>query len=242
MVASPTRGPSCYLLESGETKGLLDIGHTSIKKLVDQGIDLNSIDFVSISHFHTDHSADLVPLIHSRFVQSLLKQEDYKKLTIIGSKEIESVLNKLFSVFWREMEVGGEVYPLEIISKNKFEAFNLAFETFPVIHKELYECQAIKISDGQKTLAFTGDIGGDTPMDELTENLKDVDVLLIEAGYPNPSPNHFYVEKTIELKKKANIKRVYLVHIRDIWIPDYKKQLEGSKGISLAYDGLEIEI
>ena len=242
MVPSKTRGPSCYLLETKGVKGLLDVGHTSVQKLAENGVDLNSIDFVSVSHFHTDHAADLVPLIHSRFVADILAKRAFTPITIIGPKEIKSVLNKLFSVFWREKKIGDEIYPVEVISKDMFTKFELKFETFPVIHKELYECQAIKISDGKRTLAFTGDVGGDSPMEDLVKNLMNVDVLLIEAGHPLPTPNHFDVEKTIRLKESANIKKVFLVHIRDMWIPEYKKQLKGSEGIELAYDGLEIKI
>ena len=242
MLPTPTRGPSCYLFESDGVKGLLDVGHTSLKKLVDQGVDLNSIDFISISHFHTDHSADLVPLLHSRFVVDILAGSGHKELTIIGPKETESVLNKLFSVFWREVKVSGEVYPLKIISSRKFKKFGLKFETFPVVHKELYECQAIKISDGLKTMAFTGDIGGGHPMKELAQKLKNVDVLLIEAGYPNPSPNHFNIQSVIELKKKAGIKKVYLVHIRDAWMDYYREQLGDAKDIFFARDSLEVEV
>lgn len=242
MVPSITRGPSCYLFQSGEVRGLLDIGHTSIKKLIDQDITLDSIDFVSISHFHTDHAADLIPLLHSRFVTELLGGKKEKGLTVIGPPETESVLNKLFSVFWRENTVGGEVYPLKVISEKKFEEFGLKFETFPVFHKKDYECQGIKISDGEKTLAFTGDVGGDTPMTELIEALKNVDVLIIEAGRPNPTPNHFDIAKTLELKAKAEIKKVYLVHIRDGWLDELKVQLGDAEDIVFANDGMEIEI
>ena len=243
MVPSPDRGPSCFLVESQSgAKGLLDVGHTSIKKLVDQGVDLNSIDFVSISHFHTDHSADLVPLVHSRFVKSLIAKEDYKEITIIGPKETESVLNKLFSVFWREKTVGDELYPITVISDKKFDLFGMSFEAFPVIHKELYECQGIKISENGITIAFTADVGGDHPMQDLVENLKGVDVLLVEAGYPHKTPNHFSIDKIIELKEKANIKKVYLVHIRDGWMDQYKELLGDRADIFFARDGLEVDI
>jgi len=242
MVPSITRGPSCYLFESGEVRGLLDIGHTSLKKLIDQGIDLNSIDFVSISHFHTDHAGDLVPLMHSRYVIDLISKQENKNITIIGPKETEAVLNKLFSVFWRENAIGGNVYPVDVISKDEFKKFGLEFQTFPITHSKLYECRAVKISDGSKTLAFTGDVSGEHPMRDLVEKFQDVDVLIIEAGFPYVSPTHFDIGKTVELKKKANIKKVYLVHIRDEWMDQYKELLGEAKDIFFANDGMEIKI
>jgi len=242
MVPTKKRGPSCFLLESREAKGLLDIGHTSLKKLVDRGVDLNSIDFVSISHFHTDHAADLIPLLHSRFVLDLFANRECASFVVIGPPETESVLNKLFSVFWRSNSVGGEVYPIKVIAEKKFEQFNLKFETFPVFHKDLYESQGIRISDGEKTLAFTGDVGGDTPMEGLIENLQNVDALIIEAGRPTASPNHFNIAKVLELKEKANIKKIYLVHIRDLWLDELKRQLGDTEDVIFTEDGLEIEI
>lgn len=63
MMPKKFRHPS--LLEISK-KILLDLGHTSISLLIDQGIGLNSIDTLFISHFHTDHFADVLPFAHSR--------------------------------------------------------------------------------------------------------------------------------------------------------------------------------
>lgn len=65
MVPTKNRRLSCYLLEVGQKRILLDLGYTSISRLIDQGIDLHSIDALFISHFHIDHFTDVLPFIHS---------------------------------------------------------------------------------------------------------------------------------------------------------------------------------
>ncbi|HEV7603867.1 MAG TPA: MBL fold metallo-hydrolase, partial [Candidatus Limnocylindrales bacterium] len=54
---------SAYLLRSGETSILLDLGQGSFPRLA--GIlDPADLDAVLISHLHPDHWVDLVPLRH----------------------------------------------------------------------------------------------------------------------------------------------------------------------------------
>lgn len=242
MVPTKNRRPSCLLVVAKGVRGLLDIGHTSIASLVEQETDLNSIDFVSISHFHTDHSADLIPLIHSRYVGDLVGGREHKELTVIGPKETKAALEKLYSVFWRETKIN-EKYPLKLkLGLVKFEKFGLQFETFKVSHKELYECQGIKISDERGAIVFTGDIGGGHPISELAKVADGASVLITEAGYPRQTPNHFSIEKIIELKEQCKIDRVYCVHIRDNYLNDFKAKIGNRKDIVLARKGLEIEI
>jgi ribonuclease BN (tRNA processing enzyme) len=57
------RTSSCYLVEGGGTRVVLDIGHGSFASLGAR-MDPRSIDTIFISHLHPDHHIDLVPMRH----------------------------------------------------------------------------------------------------------------------------------------------------------------------------------
>lgn len=58
---------SCYLIQEGETRILLDCGSGAVSHL-QKHIDLNKLDAVFISHQHADHTADLGVLAYSRLI------------------------------------------------------------------------------------------------------------------------------------------------------------------------------
>ena len=120
------RHPSCYFLEIGKKKILLDLGHTSISHLIDMGIDLCSIDIIFFSHFHTDHFADFLPFVHSRWIYYLNNQkEKVRPLTIIVPNTTQKRWKKLREIFWVEPN---EHYPLNFIEgENKIKIDNIEF-------------------------------------------------------------------------------------------------------------------
>jgi len=57
------RFPAGYLLEAGGLRLLVDCGPGTLRRLPSTGTDLGDIDAVFLTHFHTDHCADVGPLL-----------------------------------------------------------------------------------------------------------------------------------------------------------------------------------
>jgi len=241
MMPTKARHPSCYLLEINTRKILLDIGHTSVARLIDLGIDLHSIDTLFISHFHTDHIGDMLPFVHARFVDDGQHPErQHQPLTIIGPKTIQERYKKLREVSWPEPY---ENYPIKFIEgARNITIDNTRIEIFDVKHVEWFSSVGIKITCDKKSLIYTGDIGSDHPIQNLKKMAQNIDLLLIEAGHTKLVYNHFTIEQIIEIVRDSHVKRAIATHVRDTNLSVFKKQIKNCKNIILAKDLMKVKI
>ena len=91
-----------------------------------------------------------------------------------------------------------------------------SLETFPVKHVPWFESVGIRVTVGEKVLVYPGDIGSSHDFASLVETTRNADLLMIETGYPQRTPNHWTLEQTEELMEAAKIKQVLLVHLRHV--------------------------
>ena len=65
-IADDERSSTAYLVwVDGKSKFLIDAGGGSFVRFAEAGASFNDLDFVGLSHFHADHSADFVALLKS---------------------------------------------------------------------------------------------------------------------------------------------------------------------------------
>ena len=57
------RFPAGYLVRIGTFRALVDLGPGVLRRLPALGLDLDAIDAVLLTHYHTDHCADLAALL-----------------------------------------------------------------------------------------------------------------------------------------------------------------------------------
>jgi phosphoribosyl 1,2-cyclic phosphodiesterase len=157
-LASGSSG-NCFYIESLKgVKILVDLGLSfrKIKEILDsRGIDVNSIDYVFITHEHADHCTGLKKFCESVDVKVFLSKGTYDSVCdVIKNYEI---LKEYQVVELDDLRVFG-------VSKShdSNEAFSYLFE------------------NGKKLAIFT-DIG--FVSDKIIHILKDVDILYFEASY-----------------------------------------------------------
>lgn len=67
-IADDARASSAYLVWiDGQSRVLVDAGGGAFLRFGEAGADFANLDIIAISHFHTDHSADLVTLLKTGF-------------------------------------------------------------------------------------------------------------------------------------------------------------------------------
>lgn len=65
-IADDARASTAYLVwVDGQSKVMIDVGSGSFLRFGEAGSSFSELDFVGLSHFHTDHSADFVALLKS---------------------------------------------------------------------------------------------------------------------------------------------------------------------------------
>lgn len=240
MMPTKKKHPPGYLLEVDNKKILLDIGPTTISRLIDMEIELDSIDILFISHYHTDHFADFLPFVHARMNKDMRNKKEHKRLMIFGPKDIKDKYLKLRKIFWPEQN---EDYPLDFYEDiYELTIGNVQFQTFEVKHVPWFQSVGIKIIYNNKSFVYTGDIGSNHDIDSLKALVRDVDLLLIDAGYIRKTPNHFTVEQIIEIVGDANVKKAIGTHLSEKNVHIQNEQIKEYGNIQLAEDLMEVNI
>jgi ribonuclease BN (tRNA processing enzyme) len=231
------RANACFLVESGDVTIALDFGATSLVALKQLGRDSNAIDVVMLSHLHGDHFGGLPFLLLYGHFDGLRE----KPLTIIGPLGTTERLNAAMEVFFPGSSRNRWRYPLTIIDlpcRTPHRFAHLAIETYEVIHPSGAPSTGVRLSDGSRLLAYSGDTMW---TDALFEIARGAALLIIECyrltGAP---PNHLDFE-TIEVNRaKLETPRVMLTHMTDTVLP-HLAQIE-AKGYLTARDGLVLDV
>lgn len=185
---------SGYLLEEGDARILMDCGSGVLGQLTKK-CDPASLSAVLLSHLHFDHASDLTVLryyldIRGKTLPLYLPPEDHSALRGILEESAYQVIP----------------YP------EAFQIGPFSVTTLPVRHP--FPCRAIRITNGDKTLVFTGDTN-DCP--GLAEFAGDADALLADAAFLQSEwtteKPHMSARGAAELANAARAKALYLTHL-----------------------------
>lgn len=218
MPITPYRVPSGFLLISPEeTKLMMDCGHGTYVRLVELGFTPRQLDGIFVSHFHADHFADFLPIIHGEFVDSIYSKFKNQRspespLLLFGPETLEERFRRLKSVFWPEPNEQPRIELHEGVLTHQLG--NMLIETFAVHHVEWFQSVGIRVTVGEKIIVYPGDIGGRHDFDDLVQRTMHADLLIIEASVKKPGPNHFTLGQVDELAKRSGVKNVLITHLK----------------------------
>jgi metallo-beta-lactamase family protein len=186
---------SCYLLEEGDAKILIDCGLNQGSRFLEEdnyekfSFDASKIDAVFVTHSHIDHIGRIPQLAKNGFKRTIYstaptKDEAYELLLdarylmekeAIGSQpllyevaDIDSALGLWKPVHYHQpLNIKG----LEVELYNSGHVLGSA---------------SVKISSGGKTIVFSGDLGNiPAPLVKDTEYFSKADYALVESAYGN---------------------------------------------------------
>lgn len=207
-VPTVRRGSPANYLEIGKKKILIDCGPGTVRQMAKAKIDYKKVDMVFLSHFHSDHVSDLVPLVWALFCTLGFNRE--KDLTLVGPIG----LKKFFEASI-ELNNDGAKRPknqkikiIEIKDKLEFEGF--VVECQKTIHTKT--SLAYKFTEENKALVISGDCDYDEKFIDFSKN---ADLLLLECSYPNNIKweGHLIPKECGLIAQKARIKKLMLTHI-----------------------------
>jgi len=240
MVPTKELNPAGFLVEANHKKILMDAGPGIIRRLVDFGFNFQDIDLVFISHFHTDHFGDAFNLIHTRWIDDVFNKRKHKKLLLLGPKGIKRRFKLWRKIFWPEPK---ESYPVRFKEGQvKFEIDKIQIETFPVTHVSWFPSLGLILKSRGKKLVYTGDIGSRHDFHDLIEKTRNADLLITEASFKYPTPNHFTVQQIKKLVLNAKIKKILAVHIRPKDLKKVQKTCQRESKFILGKDNLRLKI
>lgn len=240
----PIIGCPCEVCQSTNKKdkrlrvsGLLRIGDKTL--VIDCGPDfrqqmlreqVTDVDAILITHEHNDHIIGLDDVRPINFLHE-------KDMPVYADKRVQKDLKERFAYIFAESKYPGTpMVSLETIKAGEiFTIGNIEILPIEVMHGNL-PILGFRIGD----FAYLTDIK--TISDVEIEKLQKLDVVVLSALHHKEHHSHSTLAQSVELAKRINAKRTYFIHFsHHLGLHEaVEKTLPPS--MSLAYDGLVIEI
>ncbi len=229
-VPSLQRLSSSYLVTCNNTRILVDVGPSVVRRLLESGYQVDDVDVVVLTHFHVDHTADLSTFL---FACNYGERERRKALTIIGGPGILKFLRDLKRLYpW----VAPKSYALSVRNpvRQKLSMAGFNIETARVRHNR--ESVAVKIDCG-KSIVFSGDTGYSRTLVRLAT---DADLFVAECSFPErKAKGHMNLALLHSVVEESGAKKVIISHRYPEW-NDFEGTLR--PGYVLGEDGMELEV
>jgi ribonuclease BN (tRNA processing enzyme) len=231
------RSNTCFRVDSGGQTILADFGASALVAWSRLGFDTADIDAIAISHLHGDHFGGLpFLLLHLEYVATRTSP-----LTIAGPPGIRSRLEALCEAMFPGMTAIAWRFPLAVIEVNPGDSTRIGgFEvrTVQVVHPSGAPATGLRISDGSRTFAYSGD----TAWTEALIGLADgADLFMVECYSAAPgAPHHIDWPTLSQNLSRFMAKRTVLTHLGSSAL-----ELSGAMeraGVEIAEDGRVYEL
>jgi ribonuclease BN (tRNA processing enzyme) len=228
---------TCFWVETSKATLMLDCGASSPVALKRCGLEFGRVDAVILSHLHGDHFGGLGFLL----IDEQLLQKRTRPLLIAGPPTTRSRLEAALEVFFPKATSNQWRFPLEIMEiepGRPVEVLGHNVLTTEVVHRSGAPSTALRVSDGQKIIAYSGDT-------EWTEALLPVadgaDLLIIECyGYARRVPGHLTWEILKARLSDLRARRIMVTHMNARML-EHLDEVKAAK-VEIAEDGAVVEI
>jgi ribonuclease BN (tRNA processing enzyme) len=213
---NPGQGSSSYIVQHQDSTLLVDCGPNTILELR-KHVHLGEITAVVLSHVHSDHTLDLVPLRYGlKYAPQMPKQQlplwvppqgqefldGVARAFAVGDESVDTFFNDVFNVEEYDPDDSLEVGP-----------FRLTFHDT----RHFIPCWAMRIEAGGKSIAYLADTG---PYPQLSNFARDADLVICEASMgpekvngPESTEGHLNARQAGELAAMSGAKQMLLTHL-----------------------------
>lgn len=212
----PGGATSGYLVESGETRIVCDLGSGTFSRLAGL-VDIDRIDAVFLSHLHFDHCADMQMLRYA--LENRIKRGLYQGRLIVYAPERPEENRALLKpdVFDVRSMHHGETVTVGAISVT-FLSMRHPVETFALDMRD---------QDG-KRLFYTGDTGwfGGLPAHVAGADALLADTCFLAAQDTGKGMPHLTTVQASRLATEAGVKHLYCTHVSGAGTADSELEKE----------------
>lgn len=243
-VPSLERSSCSIMIKVHDARLLFDSGPGTMRRLLRTNTTIFDVDYIFYSHFHPDHTAELVPFLFATKYPDTSQRQTV--LTIIAGVGFDVFFAGLKAVYgkWIELDPGlVDIIQMNNRSADLLQLKDFAVRSAPVAHNP--ESIAYRITGPEgRSVVYSGDT-------DYSENLialsKDVDLLICESALPDDyrMKGHLTPSLAGDIATRAGVKKLVLTHFypecdqTDIEL-ECRKTYDGP--LVLAEDLMRIEI
>jgi ribonuclease BN (tRNA processing enzyme) len=243
-VPSLKRSSCSVLMRAEDNIMLFDSGAGTMRRLLEAGVEIYDVSFLFYSHFHPDHTSELVPFLFSNKYPDGSRRK--RPLTLVAGNGFLKFYENLKLVYGHWIELDPDLLNMIELDNTdhdmrRFDDFKV--ESIPVEHNPESIAYRITGPDGQSVV-----YSGDTDFsDNLVMLSKDADLLICESALPDElkAKGHLTPSLAGEIAKRANVRKLVLTHFYpECDQADVEKECRKtySGPLILAEDLMEIEI
>ena len=210
-VPSLVRSSCSILMHVGDRQLVFDSGPGTMRRLLEAGTDIYRVDYLFYSHFHPDHTAELVPFLFANKYPDPLRRR--RLLTIVGGPGLKGFIAGLESVYghWIQLAAG----MVELVELDENRPRGLAGEGFtataaPVAHNPESVAFRIETPSGC-SVVYSGDTDYS---DRLVALSRQAGLLICESAVPDEQKvsGHLTPALAGEIAAAAEVQRLMLTH------------------------------
>jgi ribonuclease BN (tRNA processing enzyme) len=236
LLPSAERRSSAYHLRVATRSGaaahsvLIDCGSGALHGLAACGVDWRDIDVVAVTHYHSDHIADLASLLGAyRF------EGRTRPLALLGPSDLGHFLGRLAGLYGEWILDPG--FPLDVVELGPSGQWigsggDLRISACPTPHTDV--SIALRMSGSWGELGYTGDSG---PSPELARFLAGCDLLVAECALSDPPEIDTHLSPS-SLSSLAADSRPGLLLVTHVYPP--QRVEDAVRGVRRLWDG-EVE-
>jgi len=201
----PDRFPAGYLLQSSTANLMVDCGPGTLRRFAQAGGDLHELDAVLLTHYHTDHCADLAALLFA------LRSPNFagrKPLRLFGAPGLLRLVQKLTEA-WPWLQPRSYELELHKVLPSTFVIADIEVTAVPIRHTA--QSLGYRFATSEGCAAFSGDAD---ECEELLELARDADVFVCDAATPDDQKldGHLTPGLAARHAQRANARKLVLTH------------------------------
>ena len=262
--------PTSTLIHINGKNLLVDAGLGVSRSICEQGVELNEIDAIFITHMHSDHYLELGPLIHTAWVSGRVKP-----IPIYGPKRLEhywrAFLKSMVDDIRLRIEDEGRIDLEKLTAFYGFEdrqslsLSNINIRVMRNLHPPISDSFALRFEWGNYSIVLSGDTAYMPEMIDFADQAdllihevilsEGIDLIMSRLGHEDPKlKNHLLQSHTLAenvglIAKCAKVKCLALNHFvpdgfaefNDVdWLQAVRKHWSGK--VILGRDGIRIPL
>ena len=205
------RSACSVLMQIGDQQLVFDAGPGTMRRLVEAGTDIYRVDYLFFSHFHPDHSAELVPWLFANKYPD--PDRRCRPLTVVGGPGFNQFFAKLEAAYGHWIQLPEDI--IRFIELGGQTAGGLTGEGFQVAAAAMEhnpESMAYRIeTPSGASVVYSGDTD---VSDRLVALGRSASLLICESAMPDDQkvPGHLTPALAGRIAAEAKVQRLMLTH------------------------------